>query len=36
MGKNKLQGTLTKKGIFLDSILEFFDKNHSIKSIKEF
>lgn len=36
IGKNKRLNTLTKTGILLDSILEFFDENHSIKSIKEF
>ena len=36
IGKNKVKGTLTRLGIALDAILEFFDENHSIKSIKEF
>jgi hypothetical protein len=35
MGKNKQKGTLTRLGRGLDAILEFFDENHSIKSIKK-
>jgi hypothetical protein len=35
LGKNKLNGTLTKIGIILTKILHFFDKNHSIKSIEQ-
>lgn len=34
MGKNKLKNNLTKVGLFLDSILEKLDSNHSIKSIE--
>jgi 8-oxo-dGTP diphosphatase len=34
IGKNKLTNTLTKTGVLLDKILDFFDPNHSIKSIK--
>ena len=34
IGKNKLTNTLTKTGKILDAILDFFDPNHSIKSIK--
>jgi hypothetical protein len=35
MGKNKVRGTLTRTGRALDAVLEFFDDNHSIKSIKK-
>jgi hypothetical protein len=35
LGKNKRDGTLTKTGITLCSILDFLDNNHCIKSIKE-
>lgn len=34
IGKNKLTKTLTRTGKILDAILDFFDPNHSIKSIK--
>lgn len=33
IGKNKRASTLTKTGLFLSSILDFFDKNHSLESI---
>ena len=33
IGKNKLKGTLTKTGVLLDEILDYFDPNHSINSI---
>lgn len=36
LGKNKLEGTLTILGKDIDAILDFFDPNHSIKSIKYF
>lgn len=36
IGKNKVAGTLSKNGKTLDRILDFFDKNHSIKSIHNF
>lgn len=36
IGKNKVANTLSKLGIKLDMILEFLDKNHSVKSIKIF
>ena len=35
LGKNQRDGTLTKKGKLLVKILDFLDKNHCIKSIKE-
>ena len=35
LGKNQRDGTLTKKGKILVAILDFLDKNHCIKSIKE-
>jgi hypothetical protein len=35
LGKNKRDGTLTKIGMILCDILDFFDKNHCIKSIDE-
>lgn len=35
LGKNKRDGTLSKTGKILDKILDFFDPNHSIKSIKD-
>ena len=35
LGKNKVRGTLSFWGILLDELLDFFDPNHSIKSIKE-
>ena len=35
IGKNKKANTLTDTGKLLDSILEFFEKEHSIKSIDE-
>lgn len=34
IGKNKLTNTLTNTGKILDAVLDFFDPNHSIKSIK--
>ncbi len=34
IGKNKLTKTLTRTGKILDALLDFFDPNHSIKSIK--
>lgn len=34
-GKNKVKGTFTEAGKFVDAILEVFEKNHSIKSINE-
>lgn len=36
IGKNKVAGTLNKNGKTLDKILDFFDENHSIKSINYF
>lgn len=33
LGKNKIDNSLTKVGIFLDKILSILDNNHSIKSI---
>ena len=33
LGRNKLTNTLSKTGIMLDQILDFFDKDHSIKAI---
>jgi hypothetical protein len=33
IGKNKKENTLTRTGICLDRLLDFFDSNHSIKSI---
>lgn len=36
LGKNKIAGTLTKKGIILCNILDFLDENHCIKSINNF
>lgn len=35
LGKNKVLGTLTKLGKFLDWILHILDTDHSIKSIEE-
>jgi len=35
LGKNKRDKTLTKTGRVLCDILDFLDKNHCIKSIKE-
>ena len=35
LGKNKRDKTLTKSGIAICSILDFLDKNHCIKSIKQ-
>ena len=35
LGKNKIQNTLTKIGIIICDILDYLDKNHCIKSIKE-
>ena len=36
LGKNERDKTLSKKGKILVAILDFLDKNHCIKSIKEF
>ena len=36
LGKNKINNTLTTAGKILCNILDFLDKNHCIKSIKEF
>ena len=36
LGKNERDKTLSKKGKLLVKILDFFDENHCIKSIKEF
>lgn len=36
IGKNKRDGTLSKFGKVLATILDFLDKNHCIKSIFEF
>lgn len=33
LGKNKINGTLTKKGQWLCNILDFLDKDHCVKSI---
>ena len=33
IGKKKRAGTLSKTGLFLSSILDFLDKNHSLDSI---
>lgn len=35
LGKNKVRGTLSSLGKILDSILNFFDPNHSVKSIDD-
>jgi 8-oxo-dGTP diphosphatase len=35
LGRNKLINNLTKTGILLDKILNFFDKNHSVDAIGE-
>lgn len=35
IGKNKARGTLNKSGKLVDKMLEFFEKDHSIKSIDE-
>jgi 8-oxo-dGTP diphosphatase len=35
LGKNKVKGTLTKSGKFLDWLLNLFDKNHSIDAIEK-
>jgi hypothetical protein len=35
LGKNKRDNTITKTGKILCSILDFLDKNHCLKSIKE-
>lgn len=35
LGKNKRDGTLSKKGKILASILDFFDKNHCFNSIDD-
>ena len=35
LGKNERDNTLSKKGKILVKILDFLDKNHCIKSIKE-
>ena len=34
IGMNKVENTLSKTGVVLDKILDFFDKNHSIKAIE--
>ena len=36
LGKNERDKTLSKKGKLLVKILDFLDKNHCVKSIKEF
>jgi len=36
LGKNKRDNTLTKTGKILCNILDFLDKNHCLKSIKNF
>jgi hypothetical protein len=36
LGKNKINGTLSVMGKILCSILSFLDRNHCIKSIKDF
>ena len=33
IGNNKVKLNLTKTGIILDKILDFFDKDHSLKAI---
>ncbi len=33
LGWNKLDGTLTRLGKAVDAVLDFFDPNHSLKSI---
>ena len=35
LGKNKRDGTLIYWGLMLDSLLDYFDPNHSIKSIEK-
>ena len=35
LGKNKRDNTLTKTGIIICDILDYLDKNHCIKSIKQ-
>ena len=35
LGKNKVMNTLTKSGIAICDILDFLDKDHCIKSIKQ-
>ena len=35
IGKNKRKGTLTGAGRFMDGLLDFFDKNHSINAIED-
>jgi hypothetical protein len=35
LGKNKREGTLIYWGVVLESLLDYFDPNHSIKSIEE-
>ena len=35
LGKNKRDNTLTKTGITICNILDYLDKNHCLKSIKE-
>jgi len=35
LGKNKRDGTLTKTGVIVCKILDYLDKNHCLKSIKE-
>lgn len=34
MGWNKIKNNLTRTGKILDKIMDLFDKNHSLKSIK--
>lgn len=34
IGINKINNTLSKVGIILDNILDFIDKNHSLKAIE--
>lgn len=36
LGKNKRDGTLKTPGKIIAAVLDFFDKNHCIKSIREF
>lgn len=35
IGYNKLNNTLSKTGIIVENILDFLDKNHSLKAINE-
>lgn len=34
IGRNRLDGTLTKAGVFVDAMLEIIDPGHSIKAIE--